>query len=169
MHLKRAYRGFNRTLAVVFTVVSVSFTAFAQQPFPRSPEPSMTPGSTCDNPTEFRYPEKIAYCKRNVETTLKRDIIKDYDVTFGYQISTMDRQLFKIDHYIPLCMGGSNERSNLWPQHRSVFELTDSLEQKLCEKMSQGSLKQAEAIELIKHAKNNLDEIEDILSEVDAL
>lgn len=169
MHLKRANGGFIRALTVAFTVLSVSLTSLAQEPFPTSPEPSVTPGSVCESPTEYRYPEKIAYCKRNVETNTKREIIKEYDETFGYQIGSMDRQQFKIDHYIPLCMGGSNDRSNLWPQHRTVFEQTDSLEQQLCEKMSQGLLKQAEAIEMIKHAKNNLHEIDGIQAEIEAL
>jgi hypothetical protein len=155
-------------LAVFSTVLLLSSAVFAKD-FPLAPEPEMTPGSVCDSPTEYRYAEKIPYCKRNVDTAEKRDIIKAYDDTFGYRIQTMDRQQFKIDHYIPLCMGGSNDRSNLWPQHRTVFEKTDSLEQELCQKMSQGLLKQAEAIEMIKHAKNNLDEIDEIEAALDKL
>lgn len=148
-------------------IVSTSFAN--QAAYPKAPEPTMTPGSVCERPTEYRYPERVAYCKRNVETQLKRDIIREYDSTFGYTIGSMDRQAFKIDHYIPLCMGGSNERSNLWPQHKTVYEKTDLLEQRLCEKMAAGSLTQAEAIDKIKYAKNHLDEIEEIYSQVNAL
>lgn len=156
------------SLSLLSTVI-VSTSFASQAAYPKSPEPSMTPGSVCENPTEYRYPERISYCKRNVETQLKREIIRDYDQTFGYSIGSMDRQAFKIDHYIPLCMGGSNERSNLWPQHRTVYEITDLLEQKLCEKMAAGLLKQADAIDKIKHAKNNLEEIDEILSQVNQL
>ncbi len=122
----------------------------------------MTPGSTCQHASRYRYPEKIAYCERNVDSSLKREVIRDYHQKLGYKIQTMDRQAFKIDHYIPLCMGGSNSRDNLWPQHRSVFEITDHLEQLLCEKMAEGVLRQAEAIDLIRKAKNNLDQVDDI-------
>ena len=81
----------------------------------------------------------------------------------------MPRGKFKIDHYIPLCMGGSNERINLWPQHESVYKITDALEQKLCEKMAQGKMLQSEAIDLIREAKNHLDEAPDILSRAQSL
>ena len=159
---------FRNSLAAITTFLLLSSSAFAKD-FPVSPEPDMTPGSVCEQPTEYRYAEKIAYCKRDVETQLKREIIRVYDETYGYRIQQMDRQQFKIDHYIPLCMGGSNERSNLWPQHRTVYEKTDLLEFRLCEKMSLGNLKQAEAIEMIKHAKNNLNEIEEIQILIDQL
>ena len=159
----------SRLSLAAFSAVLFLYSAAFAKDFPTFPDPQMTPGSVCESPTEFRYPEHIAYCERNVDTELKRDIIRVYDESFGYRIQQMDRQAFKIDHYIPLCMGGSNDRSNLWPQHRTVFEKTDSLEQKLCQKMSGGELKQSEAIELIKHAKNNLDEIDEIMMAVDRM
>lgn len=133
--------------------------------FPLGPELSVTPGELCDKPDAFRYPEKIPYCERAVGSKLKWDIIRTYDREFGFQIEKMNRTDFKIDHFIPLCMGGSNDRLNLWPQHRSVFEKTDKLEQTLCELMSKGRLKQAEAVERIRDAKMNLDRAEDILAD----
>jgi hypothetical protein len=81
----------------------------------------------------------------------------------------MPRGKFKIDHYIPLCMGGSNERANLWPQHESVYTITDPLEQALCAKMSEGKLLQSAAIDLIRQAKNHLDQAPDILARVQAM
>lgn len=159
---------FRLLLATVSAVTLLASAGYAKD-FPTFPDPNMTPGSVCEKPTEYRYGERIAYCERDVETSLKNEIIRIYDETFGYRIRQMDRQAFKIDHYIPLCMGGSNERSNLWPQHRTVFQKTDILEQRLCEKLNTGSLKQADAIDMIKHAKNNLDEIEEMLDIVEAL
>jgi len=80
-------------------------------------------------------------------------IIRTYDIELGYDIGRMNRQDFKIDHYIPLCMGGSNETSNLWPQHKSVYFYTDRLEEAACTKMREGRLIQARAIDLIREAK----------------
>ena len=34
----------------------------------------------------------------------------------GYSLSG-ERSEYKVDHFIPLCVGGSNEMSNLWPQY----------------------------------------------------
>ena len=151
-------------LSSLFAVLLLASTAFAQDArYPQGPNEKVTPGSVCAHADRYRYPEKIAYCERNVESTLKREIIAQYDRQFGYRIQSMDRGAFKIDHYIPLCMGGSNSQNNLWPQHKSVYEQTDMLEQVLCEKMAQGVLRQAQAIDLIKDAKNHLNKAEEIL------
>jgi hypothetical protein len=121
--------------------------------FPASPDPKLTPGSLCEKQSELRYPERIKYCNRHVSSSTKYDIIDTYDQILGYSIGDMPRGQFKIDHYIPLCMGGSNERDNLWPQHESVYRFTDRLEQVACERMAQGKLLQADAIALIRRAK----------------
>jgi hypothetical protein len=123
----------------------------------------------CTRPTERRYPERIAYCARKVDGDLKRSIFADYDSQLGYHTRSMDRQAFKIDHYIPLCMGGSNERENLWPQHVSVYTLTDPMEPLACEKMAEGKLSQAHAVELIKKGKNDLSQIDSVMAELNSL
>jgi hypothetical protein len=128
----------------------------AQKKYPIMPEDDQTPGSVCENPTEYRYPEKIAYCKRNVSTKMKIELIALYDKKYGYKVQQMDRKEFKIDHLIPLCMGGSNEPDNLWPQHKSVYDITDPLEPALCDLMAQGKLKQIEAIQIILDVKHHI-------------
>jgi hypothetical protein len=53
---------------------------------------------------------------------------------------------YEIDHLIPLCLGGSNDPSNLWPQLRRSIEKTwngeakDRLEHRLCEMVCQGKI-----------------------------
>ncbi len=133
--------------------------------FPVGPDPELTPGTLCDHADSYRYPEHIPYCVRDVDTSLKKDIIATYDRERGFQVQKMPRVKFKIDHYIPLCMGGGNDRANLWPQHESVYTKTDKIEQILCEKMAAGKIIQKNAIELIRKAKNDLslaEEVEDI-------
>lgn len=78
----------------------------------------------------------------------------------------MNRSDFKIDHYIPLCMGGSNDSSNLWPQHASIYIHTDQLEFECCQKMKEGKLTQKEAIDIIVHAKANLANCQQLLQDV---
>ncbi len=152
--------------AIIGLVLFLSSSAYSAEPFPKSPQPSLTPGALCKTPSARRYPEQIAYCTRSVEGDLKDEIVQRYDATFGYQIQKIGRSNFKIDHYIPLCMGGSNDETNLWPQHPSVYEITDPLEPILCQKMAEGRLKQADAVRLIKQAKNDLSQVARILQTV---
>ncbi|WP_141731344.1 hypothetical protein [Oligoflexus tunisiensis] len=136
--------------------------------YPMAPDESMTPGTTCQSPSEYRYPERIPYCNRSVSTSHKNKIIKTYDKTFNYTIGSMPRNDFKIDHYIPLCMGGSNDTANLWPQHKSLYVYTDSLEQRLCLYLERGRMKQVDAIAYMKYVKNNLDAVESVEDEIES-
>lgn len=146
-------------------------TAYVQQSphkdYPQFPESAMTPGALCDHADEYRYPEHIAYCRRSVSTALKRDIIKTYDEEFNYAIENMPRGQFKIDHYVPLCMGGANSQNNLWPQHESVYTITDPMEGRFCELLAKAQIKQSEAIAQIKYAKLHLEEVPGIVKQLD--
>ncbi len=155
--------------AVLFAVVMVCSTmSFAKDDFPKGPDASVTPGALCDSPDSYRYPEHIKYCSRDVSSGTKREIFVRYD-QMGYRTRSMNRQDFKIDHYIPLYAGGSNDERNLWPQHKSIYVITDDLEALVCEKMAEGRLKQKDAVNLIIQAKNHLDEVPDIEAQVRAL
>lgn len=158
-----------RSLFLVLTLVFSALTAGANDRFPRGPVESMTPGSLCENSPIRRYPEGIVYCERDVDTQLKREIIKMYDRQFGYSIGQMNRMDFKIDHFIPLSIGGSNDISNLWPQHKSVYEKTDELEFLLSQKIAAGRIKQIEAVRVIREAKTNLDRVPDLTDYVNSL
>lgn len=151
--------------ALIFSVSS----AFASGDFPDSPDASLTPGSLCKAASEIRYPEQIKYCSRSVSSATKSSVMKNYDQTLGYQVTQRDRREFKIDHYIPLCAGGSNEPSNLWPQHESVYLHTDPLEPIICEKMAQGRLLQKDAVDFIRRAKANPYKAQALISAVQAL
>ena len=129
----------------------------------------MTPGSLCESSRQVRYPERIKYCSRDVDSSTKRQVIREYNERLGYDIQPGDRHEFKIDHLIPLCAGGSNQKSNLWPQHETVYVITDDLEQLICVKMAQGVLLQARAIELLMRAKMHLDEADDVRDILEAL
>lgn len=159
-----------RVISILTAILIASVQVYAEKSaFPYQPDLQKTPGELCAEADQYRYPERIAYCNRKVDTKLKAEIIKEYDSDLGYSIQTMPRTKFKIDHFIPLCMGGSNDRTNLWPQHESVYEITDALEPALCEKMAQGKLLQADAIDMIKRGKTHLDEVPAILAKVKGL
>ena len=75
----------------------------------------------------------------------------------------MNRGEFKIDHLIPLCAGGANTESNLWPQHKSVYKHTDPLELEVFNLIGKAKIKQSEAIRVIKECKLNLDRCAELL------
>ncbi len=157
-----------KSAALFVAVVLFATLSQALEAFPKGPDATLTPGALCAHPDQYRYPEKIKYCERDVSTGEKAAIFQKYD-QLGYRTRSMKRQAFKIDHYIPLCAGGSNESRNLWPQHQSVYEITDKLEALICEKMAAGRLRQKDAVALIMQAKNNLDEVPEIHDHLNSL
>ena len=150
-------------LAVTLLLSSAAQAYLAE--FPEVPVDELTPGSLCNRPVEYRYPEGIAYCGRDVDRELKEEVIQEYRER-GFQIPASKRSFFKIDHFIPLCAGGSNEMENLWPQHRSIYKITDELEAVGCLKLQQAKIAQDKLVELIKLAKRNLNKTSEILRQL---
>lgn len=146
------------SLLIILSLQSLQFSwasLASENWYPNFPNEKLTPGSVCDDADSFRYPERIAYCERDVSRERKAVIFSTYDTELGFHTREMNRADFKIDHYIPLCMGGSNEDENLWPQHKSIYQQTDPIEPVLCELMSSGQILQAKAISIIKQVKRN--------------
>lgn len=154
-----------------FTLVLTLFVSLnaAALDYPKGPDSKLTPGSLCDHPTEYRYPERIAYCERDVDPHTKQEIFQIYREQLGYTLNIQNRQDYKIDHLIPLCAGGSNHDNNLWPQHVSVFTITDPLESIGCEKLSKGRITQMNLVKLILQAKKNLPQVPEVLKYLQSL
>lgn len=111
-----------------------------------------TIGTLCveNNPDfeEYRYKEKIPYCRRNVWGSLKDRIYRRYG------IPKRCRDEYTIDHLIPLSLGGDNSEENLWPEHKEIrAQLRPQLEQELYNLISSGEIKQAKAVRIILEAK----------------
>lgn len=156
-------------LFVAAVVLFTSLFSFAGDKFPVGPNPQTTPGSLCADSPVHRYPENIVYCERNVSSSTKNALIKMYDNQLGFEIGSMSRGEFKIDHFIPLSIGGSNNSDNLWPQHKSVYTVTDPLEQLLFDKIQDGHIKQADAIRVIREGKLNLARVPELMDYVQGL
>ncbi len=149
---------------VFFSLASASAT----EPYPDRPDAALTPGSLCAERHQTRYPERIPVCERSVDVETKENIVRNYD-DLGYRIGAIGRRRFKIDHFIPLCMGGSNEMDNLWPQHETIYPLTDALEAACCEKMADGRLTQDRAIQYIREGKADPELAPVLVREVESL
>lgn len=150
------------TFFCLLAVLTLQAHAARPMAYPKSPDPQLTPGSLCDQPDSYRHPEQIPYCERGVNSFLKEAIFIAYRKELGYRLNG-DRDTYKIDHFIPLCAGGSNHQNNLWPQHVSISKITDDLESFGCEKLSKEQITQKELIELIMRAKLNLEEAPQVM------
>lgn len=143
--------------------------AHAKTNFPMNPDLNMTPGALCTAPDSIRYPSRMAYCSRDVTTDMKWAVINAYVQKFNFTIDANNRYEFKIDHFIPLCMGGANDIKNLWPQHKDVYEVTDELELVLCQLLAEGKITQQRAVQNLKFGKFNLDQVPALIKEADKL
>lgn len=149
----------------LFLLTTLSYARFTVNEYPMGPSEDITPGKLCEVPDRYRYPERIGYCERNVSQEQKMEVFENYRKK-GFRLNPLNRSSYKIDHYIPLCAGGSNSNENLWPQHMSIYSQTDDLEQLGCEIMSLGNISQAEFIRLLKLAKNDLTQVEEVRDEL---
>lgn len=149
----------------VFVLLFFFSVAKANPLFPMQPDPQLTPGELCSTPDSFRYPAQIPYCERDLATSEKWMIIQTYMHKLQFVINQSNREDFKIDHFIPLCMGGANTTKNLWPQHKSIYVITDPLERILCERLASGRITQKQAIDQMKFAKFHLDQVPGLLNQ----
>jgi len=153
---------------ILFTLLmTLSFSSRAGNAYPRFPDPRITPGSLCDTPDTYRYPEQIPYCERALNSFDKELVFMEYRKA-GWSLSG-ERSQYKVDHFFPLCAGGSNNPDNLWPQYYTISKLTDSLEALGCEVLGKGNITQKELIELIIKAKLNTKEVPVVLKQLKKL
>ena len=96
---------------------------------------------------EHRYVSKTPVCKRSVSSSLKNKVYEEYGVPAEERIN------YTIDHIVPLFLGGSNHRLNLWPQHLSLN--TSNREGELYREVNAGRIHPNEAFNLLLLIKYN--------------
>ena len=77
---------------------------------PTLPDAKLTPGDTLDVTLDDIRQSGYSSRVRNVPVSVKREVYASYG------IQTWGRGEYEIDHLIPLCIGGSNSKKNLWPE-----------------------------------------------------
>jgi hypothetical protein len=127
-----------RLLVVLLAGVTMLAPAMAVEVWP---DPDLTGGSvrvdghdrlaTCEHAREHRGPMNAA----------RRD-----EILTRYGLPPGTHPGYEIDHLIPLCLGGADDPSNLWPQMRRSIEpewnaeAKDRLERRLCDRVCAGQL-----------------------------
>jgi hypothetical protein len=126
------YRDYRRLLFVAVLFVSGCVAVAGD---PTLPNPKLTPGVALPTVTVEQvctkgYANVLNGGVRNVPESEKRAVFIEY---FG--AVPADTKDFEVDHLCPLCLGGANSISNLWPQYGLSepwnFHVKDRLEDKL--------------------------------------
>jgi hypothetical protein len=99
------------------TVHETTAGLYAERFAPELPDPAITPGAvmpgvTVKQITQKGYANVLHGGVRNVPESEKRAVFIEY---FGEM--PPDPGDFEVDHLISLELGGSNDRSNLWPEY----------------------------------------------------
>lgn len=155
-------------IAILSLSTSTGF-AFNKDWFPKNPDPRLTPGSYCNGNQPTERTGRPETCSRDVDGHLKWDVIRDYNQKLGYDINSSNRMQFKIDHLVPLCFGGGNDRENLWPQHQSIYVITDKLEDIGCQKLRGGRISQIKVIKMLLEVKNDLSKADAMMNYLNSL
>jgi len=97
-------------LAAIF-----AFLAFSSPP--GSFDPAATPAAVCTT--------GYARSHRSVPYRFRDTVYDAYGLTRGHRAG------YVIDHFVPLELGGTNDRANLWPQTRAEAKRKDLDERRL--------------------------------------
>ena len=77
---------------------------------PTMPDPKLTPGDTLPVTLADIQVKGYSAKVRNVPVSVKREVYASYG------IAHWNKGEYEVDHLIPLSLGGSNSKKNLWPE-----------------------------------------------------
>ncbi len=136
---------------------AVPYVEIGKGEYRNYPNFALTPGHIFPNITkaEVCY-SGYAKLARKVPLSLKKEIYKSY----GMEYPQLEGA-YELDHFVSLCLGGSNSNINLWPQPTPEFRMKDKIEWILCRQVCEGKMTLKEAQKAIyswKHLYNTLTE-----------
>jgi hypothetical protein len=135
----------SKLLAIVLLAAALTAPAFA---FEVRPNPNLTTGSVRIDGHDVSATCGHSKPHRGSMNHARRD-----EVLTRYGLPPGMHPDYEIDHLIPLCLGGSDDPSNLWPQPRRSIEpkwnaeAKDRVERLVCDMVCSGQLDIATAQE----------------------
>ncbi len=139
-------------MLLVLVLSSASFAGFQS---PKAPNPKLSPGKLC-SPEDSDYwrtfgegEQAVHICSRNVSMSQK------YQTLSKYGIDKKKRSQYKIDHVIPLNIGGSNDSSNLFPIDKSLMGIYERAEWPIYQAFRHDMVTTKEAQSFVKNWKYN--------------
>ena len=141
--MKRAWTA--TKLVAIATLVGILATAPVGA-FEVLPDKNLTGGSV-------RTGDRLAACGHAKENRGPMFDARRDEILRRYGLPAGTHPNYEIDHLIPLCLGGSDDPSNLWPQPRRSIEETwnaeakDRLEHLMCDMVCAGQIDIATAQE----------------------
>jgi hypothetical protein len=103
-----------KLFAITLLAAALGAPAFAFDP---RPNPNLTSGSVRINGHDVSATCRHLKAHRGPTSYARRD-----EVLTEYGLPPGDHPDHEIDHLIPLCLGGSDDRSNQWPEPRHSIE-----------------------------------------------
>ena len=160
--INKRIRGVGGLVAAAFAGVAISIVgihaggAVSSAPVAGVyPDPRITPGAadTLDVAALNRRYNGLTYSQshRKVSSATKKQVYKNAGVPYPQKAGR-----YEVDHFWPLCAGGSNDIKNLWLEPASVslkgkalgFHQKDLLEAAICRKIRDGSISSEELRDL---------------------
>ena len=138
-------RDTSELFAIIPLAAALAVPAFA---FEIRPNPNTTNGSVRLDGHDVHTTCGKSKAHRDSMSHARRD-----EILTRYGLPPGTHPDYEIDHLIPLCLGGSDDPSNLWPQPRRSIEpkwnaeAKDRLERLMCEMVCGGQLDLATAQE----------------------
>ena len=126
------------SLAAIATLIGLLAIAPVSA-FEALPDKNLTGGSV-------RTGDRDAACGHARESRGRMNAARRDEVLKRYDLPPGTHPDYEIDHLIPLCLGGSDDPSNLWPQPRRSIEGTwnaeakDRLERLMCNLVCDGQI-----------------------------
>jgi hypothetical protein len=125
-------------LLAIILLAALAAPAFA---FEVRPNPDLTSGSVRIDGHDLSTTCGQSKAHRGSMSHARRD-----EILTRYGLPPGEHPDYEIDHLIPLCLGGSDDPSNLWPEPRRSIErkwnaeAKDRLERRLCDLVCTGQL-----------------------------
>ena len=135
-----------KLLVALFASVLFVAPAFA---FDVRPDPNKTGGSVRPDGNDPKLVCNATGTRGPMPPARRDRILQSYGLPPGYHPD------YEIDHLVPLCLGGADDDSNLWPQPRRTIEpqwnaeRKDALERELCRLVCDKLLELGDAQEAI--------------------